>query len=79
MYSTGCCCCCCCSSQIFNETRIASTVFSENNQTTNIMEMRLVGAEYFDAGRQTDMTKVIVDFRSSSKARETNQSVNAVQ
>ena len=45
---------------------------SKNTQTSNFMKIRPVGAELFYAdGRadgQTDMTKLIVDFRNFSKA-----------
>jgi hypothetical protein len=41
------------------------------------MKIRPMGAELLHADRQTDMTKVIVTFRSIAKEPK-NQSVNAV-
>jgi len=55
--------------------------YSKNAQISNFIKTRPVGAELFHADgrmdRQTDMTKLIVCFRSFTKAPK-NQSVNAV-
>jgi hypothetical protein len=42
--------------------------FSKNHQTSNFMEIRLVGAEFFHADEQTDMTKLVVAFRNFANA-----------
>jgi hypothetical protein len=38
----------------FNETWICSTDFSKNDQISNFMKIRPVGAELFDGDGQTD-------------------------
>jgi hypothetical protein len=38
--------------------------YSKNTQISNFMKIRPVGVELFHADRRTDMTKVIVAFRS---------------
>jgi len=40
----------------------------KNAQTSNFKKIRPVGAELFNADRQTDMTKLIVAFRNISNA-----------
>jgi hypothetical protein len=42
--------------------------FSKNTQTSNFMKIRPVGAELFHADGRTDMTKLIVAFRSFADA-----------
>jgi hypothetical protein len=43
---------------------------SKNIQIPNLMKIRTLGAELFYAGGQTDVTKLIVAFRSSMNASE---------
>jgi len=42
--------------------------FSKDNQISNFMKIRPVGAELFHAGGRTDMTKLIFGFRSFANA-----------
>jgi hypothetical protein len=58
----------------FNETRIFSTDFSKT-LVSNLMKIRSVGDQLFlqtdrEAGRRTDMTKLVVAFRSFVNAAE---------
>ena len=58
-----------------NETWIYFDRFSEKTHTSNLMKIRPVGAELFYAegqtDRQTDMTRLIVGFRSFADAPKT--------
>jgi hypothetical protein len=54
----------------FNETWIFSTDFSRNPQISNLLKIRPLGAEFFHADGQTDMTKLIVAFRNFANAPE---------
>jgi len=42
--------------------------FSKNTQIPNLMKIRSVGAEMFHADGQTDVTKLIVAFRTFANA-----------
>ena len=42
--------------------------FSKGTLISNITKIRLVGAEFFNADRQTDMPKPIVTFRNFTNA-----------
>jgi len=42
--------------------------FSKNTQIPNLIKIRSVGAEMFHADGQTDVTKLIVAFRSFANA-----------
>ena len=44
--------------------------FSKNIQISNFMKILIVGPELFHADGQTDVTKLIVAFRSSTNASE---------
>ena len=48
----------------FNGTLIFSRDFRKNAQISNIVKIRPVGVELFHADTQTDITKLIVAFRS---------------
>jgi len=52
----------------FDETWIFSTDFRKNAKIPNLIKVCPVGAELFHADRRTDMTKLIVVFRSSANA-----------
>ena len=58
----------------FNETRILSTEFRQNNQISNFMNIRPVGDELFHADRRmdrhTDMAKLIDPFRNFANAHK---------
>ena len=43
-------------------------IFSKNTQISNVIKIRPVGTELFQADGQTDMTKVIVVFRKFANA-----------
>jgi hypothetical protein len=66
----------------FNENWILSTDFRKNNQISSFVKIRPVGTEFSRADRQTDMTKLIVTFRSLTNApnyrlrRQLNASLN---
>ena len=47
--------------------------FSQNPQTSNFMKISPVRAELFQAEGQTDMTKLVVAFRSFAKGPKTTQ------
>jgi hypothetical protein len=65
-------------------TRYSRLILMANSQISNFMKIRRVGAELLDAGgwtdTQTDMTKLIVAFRSFAKApkqrRESHKASN---
>jgi hypothetical protein len=42
--------------------------FSKNNQISDVMKIRPLGAELFHAVRRTDMTKLVVAFPSFANA-----------
>ena len=52
----------------FNENLNFLDKFSKNTEISNLMKVRSVGAELFHADGWTDMTKVIVAFRTSLNA-----------
>jgi hypothetical protein len=43
---------------------VTQHIFSKNPHKWNFMKIRRVGAELFRADGQTDMTKLIIDFRN---------------
>jgi hypothetical protein len=43
-------------------------IFSKNVLTSNFMKIRPVGAEFFHADGQTDMTKLLITFRDFANA-----------
>ena len=47
---------------------LSRQIFSSNTQISNLMKIRPVGAELFYADGRTDMTKLIVAFRSAANA-----------
>jgi proteasome assembly chaperone (PAC2) family protein len=55
--------------------KFSRQIFLKNAQISNFMKIRPVGAELFNADRQTDMTKLIVISRNFANAPR-NQSVN---
>ena len=52
----------------FNETGIFWTDFRKNNEISNFMKIRLLGAELFSADGQTDVMMVTVAFRNFANA-----------
>jgi hypothetical protein len=52
----------------FNETWISFNRFSKKAQIPSSIKIRPVGAELFNAEGQTDMTNIIVAFRSLANA-----------
>ena len=59
----------------FSKTRIFSTNFPKKNpQTSNFMEIRLVGDELFPADGKRDMTKLTDAFRNFTNAPENQMS-----
>ena len=53
---------------MINESGIFSAVFRNSIQISNVMKIRPVEAEFFNADRRTDMTKLIIAFRNFTKA-----------
>ena len=53
--------------------------FSNNTQIINFMKIRPVGAEWFHADGQTDMTKIIVAFRNFVSAPKMNCSYENIE
>jgi hypothetical protein len=43
-------------------------IFEKKAQITRFIKIRLLGTEFFQTDRQTDMTKLIVAFRNFSNA-----------
>jgi len=46
----------------------ARTFFSKNTRLWNLMKIRRVGAELFNADGRTDVTKLIIAFRNFAMA-----------
>ena len=59
----------------FNETLFFPDRFSKNDQISNLMKIRPVGAELFHADRQTDMTKLTVALRNFANAPKKTKEV----
>ena len=51
----------------FNK-KISPHIFEKNLQISNFMKIRPVGAEFFHAEGQTDMTKLLITFRNFANA-----------
>jgi hypothetical protein len=56
------------SCQILVKIQFFSIEFRKKAQISNFMEIRLLGSEFFHADAHTDMTKLIIAFRSFSNA-----------
>jgi len=54
----------------FNETYIFAADFRKNDEISNFMRIRTVGAELLHTDGQTDMTKLIIAFRNFANAPE---------
>jgi len=54
-------------------------IFSKNPQISNFMKIRPVGAKLFRADRRTDMTSLIVAFRSFANALKNFSSLRVTQ
>ena len=47
---------------------VSLQIFEKELKISNFFKIRLVGAEFFHADGQTDMTKLIVAFRNFARA-----------
>jgi hypothetical protein len=63
----------------FNETLIFSTDFQKNPQISIFMKVRLLRAELFHAGGQTDMTKLTVALRNFMNAPKTQHLIRGAR
>jgi len=62
------------SSQILIKSEISRQNFEKSS---NFMKLRPVGSELFNAGRQTNMTKLRATFRNSADKPTSTRNVNA--
>jgi hypothetical protein len=58
--------------QILMKLEFSGQIFEKNTQISNFMKIHRVGAEFFHADGQIDMTKLIVAFRNSAHTPKTS-------